>query len=309
MSYRNPTTGFKSYYERMIPKYKGKFTRLPRDLIDTAVFRNLSGDSVKVLWYLMSRYYPNNNGSLTILPKEYEQWGMSKYRYGKALAELKAENLVFQTNGNNYTIKDCFAVTWLPVQNPLPAFLSTSGMITKEIRLIPFARFPIDVINTRKFASLSGDAVKVMTYMVADWRESKGIRAKGYTLNGYLQCSYELKSSQKTETQMFKSRGFTEKRLIKARQELLDVGFIVCTYKGKPHRPKDVSGQYSYKDGYRTIRQQVLPSLYAFTWGEYHIIPPEVATLMQSLHFKAHPSSMLSDDPATFPIDAWMDAD
>ncbi len=307
MTSRKPVAGIKSYYERMIPKHKGRFARLPRALIDTALFRDFGGDAVKVLWYLAGRYFPNNNGMIEVYPKEHMQWGLSKHCYSKALAELKAKNLVFQTNKPEHTVKDCFALTWLPVMNPLPPYLSVAGLTPREWKETPFARLPIDLINTGKFAKLSGDAIKLATYMVSDWRESKGVRARGFTLNGYLQCSHELKSTPKAEQQAFRNRGFTEKRLIKARQKLLDAGFIVRTYEHKPQRPKDLSCLYTYKAGLVTSRQQVLPDLYAFTWGEYHIIPDDKAVLMRSLRFKAPASEMLSDNPQTFPVDAWMD--
>lgn len=298
-------------------KHNGRFARLPRELIDSSKFRKLDSDAVKLLWYLCSLFYPTrngtNNGILTVTTADYERWGFSEHRYKKAMGELEKAYLIFRTNSTGEKDRDVFALTWLPVKKPLPVGLSVSRMKTVRYKHSPFARIPADVINTRKFADMAGNAIKLLTYMLSDWRQSKGIRAKGYTLNGYLQCSYELESTPKAEKQTFKNRGFTEYLWRKARNELLEAGFIVRTYEGKPHRPKDKRSpvgkicDYSYDKGLTVIREQVLPDLYAFTWGEYHIIPSDEAVLMDSLRFRAPPSEMLSDNPLAFPVDAWMD--
>ena len=91
-----------------------------------------------------------------------------------------------------------------------------------------FAAIPHDIIKSKNFQNLSGNAAKLLVQLISELRFGKDKSTKN---NGDLSICFS----------MFKSAGWRSKdTLYKARNELLHYGFIELTrrgiaYKNRPH--------------------------------------------------------------------------
>lgn len=96
------------------------YAGIPRHVMKTTDFRNLSGNAVRLLLWLAFNYYGKNNGDLSATHTQAKEWGLAgKDTLAKALKELMASRMITRTREGMFTNPGgkcaLFALTWLPI--------------------------------------------------------------------------------------------------------------------------------------------------------------------------------------------------
>src|SRR5690554_3811276 len=100
----------------------GGFLPLPKLLMESRDFRELSPSALKVLLVLGSQYNGRNNGNLAATHAMLEDWGgMAKGTFVKALKELQERNLITKTRDNRRGREGArcalYALTWQTIDD------------------------------------------------------------------------------------------------------------------------------------------------------------------------------------------------
>lgn len=98
----------------------GGFAGIPRIVMESEDFRQLSSSAKVALLVLAYQYRGQNNGDLTAAASELRKWGVrSKITAQKAVQELLAANLIIRTREGRFQNPGgrcaLYALTWQPV--------------------------------------------------------------------------------------------------------------------------------------------------------------------------------------------------
>jgi AraC-like DNA-binding protein len=90
---------------------RGHCVVLPSSMVKSDAFRDLWGSSVRILLELMTRYFGNNNGDLSLsLDEAAAHLGMSKSTASAAFRDLQARGFLIKTSEGNFARGH--AATW-----------------------------------------------------------------------------------------------------------------------------------------------------------------------------------------------------
>ena len=113
---------------------------IPRLLMDSKDFRELSGSARKVLDVLGYQYNGNNNGNLAATHSMMNDWGgMAKATLAKSLQELQQRELIIKTR-ENYRGRDgarcaLYALAWAPIDECPGKMLEVRATVTPPRKL------------------------------------------------------------------------------------------------------------------------------------------------------------------------------
>jgi hypothetical protein len=216
------------------------FAAIPKLVIDTQDYMNLTPSSLKLLWALVYQSNGKNNGDLTAALSVVQRYGFnskSNDTLNNAKELLIKNRLIVETRAGTFTNRLCslYALTWLPIDEckgklsvkatskPLRDF----GQHHERYKLVGI---PKVVMRNPDYFKLSGNALRMLIGLRYQYNKGN---------NGY------LKATTSTMTRFgFKS----DTTLIKAKRELLQRGFIL----------EAMAGQFSNPSG--------RCALYAITW-------------------------------------------
>jgi hypothetical protein len=92
------------------------FLRLPRDIVDSVEYAELSAIAVKLMIDLHAQYRGNNNGDFTIAWRVIEKRGWkSKDTLYRAVGELQDFGFVIVTRRGGRRIPTLYGLTYLPI--------------------------------------------------------------------------------------------------------------------------------------------------------------------------------------------------
>jgi len=103
-----------------VTKWPGGHLALPKVIMQSADFRELSPSALKVLLVLGEQYRGGNNGDLSATATTMQQWGgMSHTTLAKSLKELQERRLILKTRdaqiGREGARCALYALTWQPI--------------------------------------------------------------------------------------------------------------------------------------------------------------------------------------------------
>lgn len=102
-------------------KTKDSFAGIPRIVMDSPDYINLSGNAVKLLIELCRQYKGGNNGDLTMADSILKYRGLGKNVVARCKAELLAANLIIQTRTGRFLnpkgVCALYALTWKPIDD------------------------------------------------------------------------------------------------------------------------------------------------------------------------------------------------
>jgi len=116
--------------------FSGGFAGIPRIVMDSPDYINLSGNAVKLLNILAYQYKGSNNGDLTVAQSVLKSKGLkNKTTIARCRDELIEANLIMVTRQGQFTNpKGCcslYALTWQPINE------CDGKLEVKETRLAP----------------------------------------------------------------------------------------------------------------------------------------------------------------------------
>lgn len=95
-----------------------RHTRIDHAMMETAAWRDLSGNAVKMLLHLASLEDGSNNGDIRCGVREAaETTGLSRMTVSRSLAELVDHGFIAQTVAGHFSVKTriatCWRLTWV----------------------------------------------------------------------------------------------------------------------------------------------------------------------------------------------------
>ena len=107
-------------------KQSEPFVQIPSEVLNSAAYTNLSYSARAVLIEVLHFYRGNNNGSIWMTSETVIKRGLSKNTMTKAMKELIAHGLVYQTRrgGSISGLCSLFAITWKRINKAEGQFLS-----------------------------------------------------------------------------------------------------------------------------------------------------------------------------------------
>jgi hypothetical protein len=102
-------------------KNRGQFAGIPLRVIDSAAFKSLGGNSVKLLMILARHYNSYNNGDLAITHAIMKEW-LNKNTMYSARDELYKKGFIIVNayggrSGAGRKLPSLYAITWQPVDD------------------------------------------------------------------------------------------------------------------------------------------------------------------------------------------------
>jgi hypothetical protein len=102
-------------------KNRGQFAGIPLRVIDSAAFKSLGGNSVKLLMILARHYNSYNNGDLAITHAIMKEW-LNKNTMYSARDELYKKGFIIVNayggrSGAGRKLASLYAITWQPVDD------------------------------------------------------------------------------------------------------------------------------------------------------------------------------------------------
>lgn len=137
---------------------KQSYAGIPRIVMDSPDYINLSGNAVKLLLELSRQYKGKNNGDLTMADSILKHRGLGKNVVARCKAELLAANLIIQTRTGRFLnpggVPALFALTWRPIDD-------CGGKLEVSSTTTPPRKFSID--NNKKPIPKSGQGSSMKT--------------------------------------------------------------------------------------------------------------------------------------------------
>ncbi len=148
---------------------KGGFAGIPRLVMDSSDYLNLSGNAVKLLIELCRQYRGNNNGDLTIAYSLLKHRGFnSKDTIKRASKELLAANMIVLTRTGRFTNPNgrcaLYALSWQPIDE-------CGGKLEVNSTTTPSRKFSLENNKTPRPETGHGSSLKQVREQA---RNSKG---------------------------------------------------------------------------------------------------------------------------------------
>jgi hypothetical protein len=117
----SPTFSGSSHVDPITGKvqWRSRFVTLPHGVVTHTSFRELTGNSAKLLLAVLASYTGNNNGHLVATFSRMQAFGFnSKDSVARALRELISLGYIVRCRTHHKRSPALYAMTWLPINSP-----------------------------------------------------------------------------------------------------------------------------------------------------------------------------------------------